>query len=49
MIVKEYKTQSGVTIKFNNDAYADKSENEKAELRTAIDKTISAILMQKVG
>lgn len=49
MIVKEYKTPSGATIKFNNDAYADKSESEKAELRTAIDKTISVLLMKKVG
>lgn len=49
MIVKEYKTPAGVTIKFNNDAYADKSESEKAELRTAIDKTISVLLMKKVG
>lgn len=49
MIVKEYKTPSGVTIKFNNDAYADKSKSEKAELRTAIDKTISALLLKKVG
>ena len=49
MIVKEYKTPSGATIKFNNDAYADKSESEKAELRTAIDKTISVLLTKKVG
>ena len=46
-IVKEYKTASGVTIKFNDAAYADKSEEEKKKLREEINRTISRILMQK--
>lgn len=43
-IVMEYKTANGVTIKFNDAAYADKTEEEKQELREEINKKISQIL-----
>ncbi len=47
-IVMEYKTAAGVTIKINDAAYADKTEEEKQELREEINKKISQILsMQK--
>lgn len=47
-IVMEYKTAAGVTIKFNDAAYAGKTEGEKQELREEINKKISQILsMQK--
>lgn len=46
-IVKEYKTAAGVTIKFNDAAYADKTEAEKQKLREEVNKTISAILQRR--
>ncbi|MEE0740766.1 MAG: hypothetical protein U0M21_00530 [Emergencia sp.] len=44
MIVKEYKTAKGVTIIFDDAAYRDKNEEEKAALRRNVDETISRIL-----
>ena len=46
-IVKEYKTAKGVTIKFNDAAYADKSEEERQKLREEVDRVISAILLKR--
>ena len=46
-IVMEYKTAKGVTIKFNDAAYADKSEEERQKLREEVNKTISAILLKR--
>lgn len=48
-IVKEYKTANGVTIKINDAAYADKTEEEKQELRENVNKTVYAILSGKIG
>ncbi len=46
-IVKEYKTAKGVTIKFNDAAYTNKSEEERQKLREEVNKTISAILQRR--
>lgn len=46
MIVKEYKTTAGVTIKFNNSFYADKSKNEKMILQKELDKATAKILWE---
>lgn len=46
-IVKEYKTAKGVTIRFNDAVYADKSEEERQKLREEVDRAISAILLKR--
>lgn len=48
-IVMEYKTAAGVTIKINDAAYADKTEEEKQELRENVNKTVYDILSGKIG
>lgn len=48
-IIMEYKTAKGVTIKINDAAYADKTEEEKQKLRENVNKTVSAILSGKIG
>ncbi|WP_160201881.1 MULTISPECIES: hypothetical protein [Anaerotruncus] len=44
-IIKEYKTAKGVIIRFNDAAYADKTEEEKQKLRENVNKVISQILL----
>lgn len=46
-IVKEYKTAKGVTIRFNDAAYADKSEEERQKLRENLNIVISQILSKQ--
>lgn len=47
-IIKEYKTAKGVTIKFNDIAYADKLEEEREQLRKNVDKTLSLIFSKRM-
>ena len=46
-IIKEHKTAKGVTIRFNDAAYADKTEEEKQKLRENVNKVISQILFNR--
>lgn len=46
MVVKEYQTSKGVTIRFHDTAYADKTESEKEKLRQQVNKNIN-IIMQR--
>lgn len=43
MIVNEYQTASGVSIRFCNSAYAGKTEEEKERLRQQVNETVSII------
>lgn len=46
-IVMTYKTAAGVTIKFNDAAYAGKSEEEKQKLREQVNRDISRIFADR--
>ena len=43
-VVMEYTTSNGVHVTFHDDAYKDKTEEEKEALRRNIDKTINELL-----
>ncbi len=47
MIVNEYQTASGATIRFCNSAYAGKTEEEKEKLRQQVNETISIIAQRQ--
>lgn len=47
IVVMEYKTPTGATIKFNDDAYRNKTEKELKEREDYIN-TVASILAQKI-
>jgi len=46
MVIQEFKTPSGVTIKFNNSSYEGKTEEEKQTLRKNLETVITAIIFK---
>lgn len=47
MIVMEYRTPEGVHIKFNDDAYAGKTADEKESARKAVDMAAAQIILRR--
>lgn len=46
-VVKEYRLESGVVIKINDAAFADKSSNELEAVRTNISKVAGQLLYRQ--